>query len=198
MTLRDTVVVNTCAVTAEAVRQAKQSIRRIKRERPESSIVVTGCAAQTTPEIFADMVEVDRVIGNEEKFDPQLWAADGARVMVGDIMAVTRQRLHAVDGLDGRARAFVQVQNGCDHRCTFCIIPFGRGNSRSVPMDDVVAQVRRLTENGYREVVLTGVDITSYAASGARLGTLVKRILREVPELARLRLSSIELGGSRR
>ena len=138
------------------------------------------------------MAEVDRVIGNEEKFDPQSWAADGARVMVGDIMAVTRQRLHAVDGLDGRARAFVQVQNGCDHRCTFCIIPFGRGNSRSVPMDDVVVQVRRLVENGYREVVLTGVDITSYAASGARLGTLVKRILREVPELARLRLSSID------
>ena len=188
--LRDTVVVNTCAVTAEAVRQARQSIRRIKRERPGTSIVVTGCAAQTTPDIFAAMAEVDRVVGNEEKFDPRTWAG-GDRIAVGDIMAVTRQRLHAVDGLDGRARAFVQVQNGCDHRCTFCIIPFGRGNSRSVPMDDVVAQVRRLTENGYREVVLTGVDITSYDASGARLGALVKRILREVPELARLRLSSI-------
>jgi threonylcarbamoyladenosine tRNA methylthiotransferase MtaB len=187
----DAVVVNTCAVTAEAVRQAKQSIRRIKRERPHASIVVTGCAAQTTPEIFARMTEVDRVIGNEEKFDPRSWAS-GERVMVGDIMAVTKQRLHAVDGLEGRARAFVQVQNGCDHRCTFCIIPFGRGNSRSLPVDDVVAQVRRLVENGYREVVLTGVDITSYEASGARLGALVKRILREVPELARLRLSSID------
>jgi threonylcarbamoyladenosine tRNA methylthiotransferase MtaB len=189
--LGDAVVVNTCAVTAEAVRQAKQSIRRIKRERPDASIVVTGCAAQTTPEIFAQMAEVDRVIGNEEKFDPKSWAS-GERVVVGDIMAVTRQRLHAVDGLDGRARAFVQVQNGCDHRCTFCIIPFGRGNSRSVSIDDVVAQVRRLVGNGYREVVLTGVDITSYAASGARLGALVKRILKDVPELARLRLSSID------
>ena len=188
--LSDTVVVNTCAVTAEAVRQAKQSIRRIKRERPGTSIVVTGCAAQTTPDIFAAMAEVDRVVGNEEKFDPRTWASRrsdrGRRHHGGDA-----PRLHAVDGLDGRARAFVQVQNGCDHRCTFCIIPFGRGNSRSVPMDDVVAQVRRLTENGYREVVLTGVDITSYDASGARLGALVKRILREVPELARLRLSSI-------
>ena len=187
----DAVVVNTCAVTAEAVRQARQSIRRIKRERPDTRIVVTGCAAQTTPEIFAEMAEVDRVIGNEEKFDPRSWAAD-QRVMVGDIMTVTRQRLHAVDGLDGRARAFVQVQNGCDHRCTFCIIPFGRGNSRSVPMDEVVAQVRRVVANGYREVVLTGVDVTSYEASGARLGALVQRILNDVPELARLRLSSID------
>ena len=189
--LSDAVVVNTCAVTAEAVRQARQSIRRIRRERPNASIVVTGCAAQTTPEIFASMAEVDRVIGNEEKFDARSWAS-GERVVVGDIMAVTKQRLHAVDGLDGRARAFVQVQNGCDHRCTFCIIPFGRGNSRSLPMDDVVAQVRRLTENGYREVVLTGVDITSYHASGAPLGALVKRILKDVPELTRLRLSSID------
>jgi threonylcarbamoyladenosine tRNA methylthiotransferase MtaB len=187
----DAVIVNTCAVTAEAVRQARQSIRRIKRERPEARIVVTGCAAQTMPETFAGMAEVDRVVGNEEKFDSRAWAA-GERVAVGDIMAATQARLHAVDGLDGRARAFVQVQNGCDHRCTFCIIPFGRGNSRSVPVDAVVAQVRRLTENGYREVVLTGVDITSYDADGMRLGALVKRILRAAPELVRLRLSSID------
>jgi threonylcarbamoyladenosine tRNA methylthiotransferase MtaB len=187
----DAVIVNTCAVTAEAVRQARQSIRRIKRERPNARIVVTGCAAQTMPETFAAMVEVERVVGNEEKFDPRSWAA-GDRIAVGDIMAATEARLHKVDGLDGRARAFVQVQNGCDHRCTFCIIPFGRGNSRSVPADAVVPQVRRLTENGYREVVLTGVDITGYHADGVRLGALVKRILREVPELARLRLSSID------
>jgi threonylcarbamoyladenosine tRNA methylthiotransferase MtaB len=191
--LGDAVVVNTCAVTAEAVRQARQSIRRIKRERPDTRIVVTGCAAQTTPEIFAEMAEVDRVIGNEEKFDARSWTDAAERVTVGDIMAVTRQRLHAVDHFDGRARAFVQVQNGCDHRCTFCIIPFGRGNSRSVPMAEVVAQVRRVVERGYHEVVLTGVDITNYgAAGGLRLGALVQRILKEVPELLRLRLSSID------
>jgi threonylcarbamoyladenosine tRNA methylthiotransferase MtaB len=191
----DTVVFNTCAVTAEAVRQARQSIRRVKRERPDARIVVTGCAAQTQPELFARMAEVDRVVGNEEKFDPRSWLGVGERVAVGDIMAVSRARLHSVDRLDGRARAFVQVQNGCDHRCTFCIIPFGRGNSRSVTMGDAVAQVRRLVDNGYREVVLTGVDITSYGADlpGApRLGALVKLILKDVPELVRLRLSSID------
>jgi threonylcarbamoyladenosine tRNA methylthiotransferase MtaB len=191
----DTVVFNTCAVTAEAVRQARQSIRHIKRERPGARIVVTGCAAQTQPELFARMAEVDRVVGNEEKFDPRSWLGGGERVAVGNIMAVSRARLHSVDRLDGRARALVQVQNGCDHRCTFCIIPFGRGNSRSVPMGDAVAQVRRLVENGYREVVLTGVDITSYGADlpGApRLGALVKLILKDVPALARLRLSSID------
>jgi len=190
----DAVVVNTCAVTAEAVRQARQSIRRIRREKPHARIVVTGCAAQTEPATFAAMTEVDRVIGNEEKFDAGAWAG-GERISVGDIMAATRARQHAVEGLDGRARAFVQVQNGCDHRCTFCIIPFGRGHSRSVPVDDVVAQVRRLVENGYGEVVLTGVDITSYGgglSDKPRLGALVKRILNDVPELARLRLSSID------
>jgi threonylcarbamoyladenosine tRNA methylthiotransferase MtaB len=193
--LGDTVVFNTCAVTAEAVRQARQSIRRAKRQRPDRRVIVTGCAAQTQPEIFAKMAEVDRVVGNEEKFDPYSWTETGERVAVGDIMAVSRARLHTVDGFEGRARAIVQVQNGCDHRCTFCVIPFGRGNSRSVPMRDAVAQVRRLVENGYREVVLTGVDITSYGVDlpGApRLGTLVKSILKEVPELARLRLSSID------
>jgi threonylcarbamoyladenosine tRNA methylthiotransferase MtaB len=188
---RDAVVINTCAVTAEAVRQAKQTIRRIKRERPDARIVVTGCAAQAQPEAFAAMPEVTRVAGNEEKLDARLWQAN-ERVAVGDIMAVKQMRPQAIDAIEGRARAFVQVQNGCDHRCTFCIIPFGRGNSRSLPVNDVVAQVRRLTENGYREVVLTGVDITSYRAGEAHLGALVKRILKEVPELARLRLSSID------
>ncbi len=187
----DAVVVNTCAVTAEAVRQAKQSIRRIKRERPHARIVVTGCAAQTEPEIFAAMPEVDRVVGNEEKLDARLWQAN-EKIAVADIMAATAMRPHAIDSIEGRARAFVQVQNGCDHRCTFCIIPFGRGNSRSLPAADVVAQARRLVDNGYREVVLTGVDITSYADGELRLGALVKRILHEVPELARLRLSSID------
>ncbi len=189
--LADAVVVNTCAVTAEAVRQARQSIRRIRREKPGTRIVVTGCAAQTEPELFASMAEVDRVVGNEEKLDARLWQVN-EKIAVADIMTVKDMRPHAIDSIDGRARAFVQVQNGCDHRCTFCIIPFGRGNSRSLPVNDVVAQVRRLTDNGYREVVLTGVDITSYRSGDDRLGALVKRILREVPELARLRLSSID------
>ncbi len=189
--VEDAVVVNTCAVTAEAVRQARQTIRRLKRERPDARIVVTGCAAQTRPEDFAQMVEVERVIGNEEKLDVRTWASND-KVAVSDIMAVRDMRAHAIDSIDGRARAFVQVQNGCDHRCTFCIIPFGRGNSRSLAVDDVVAQVRRLTGRGYREVVLTGVDITSYRDGEARLGALVKRILKDVPELARLRLSSID------
>jgi threonylcarbamoyladenosine tRNA methylthiotransferase MtaB len=188
------VIVNTCNVTAEAVRQARQTIRRIKREKPDANIVVTGCAAQTVPEQFAGMAEVDRVLGNEEKLSAKGWAGS-ERVAVGDIMTATRPHMHAVDHIEGHTRAFVQVQNGCDHRCTFCIIPFGRGNSRSLPMDDAVAQVRRLVANGYREIVLTGVDITSYGADLAetpRLGALVKRILRDVPELARLRLSSID------
>jgi len=188
------VVVNTCAVTSEAVRQARQTIRRIKRERPEARIVVTGCAAQTEAQTFAAMPEVDRVIGNEEKLGAAAWQSD-ARVAVSDIMTASRQAPHPVDHLEGHTRAFLQVQNGCDHRCTFCIIPFGRGNSRSLPMDEVVTQARRLAGNGYREIVLTGVDITSYGADldGApRLGALVKRLLKELPELARLRLSSID------
>jgi threonylcarbamoyladenosine tRNA methylthiotransferase MtaB len=189
--LDDAVVVNTCAVTAEAVRQARQAIRRLRRERPDAHIVVTGCAAQTDAGEFAKMPEVDRVLGNEEKFERAAWAA-GGRVSVADIMPVTAMRASSIDAIEGRSRAFVQVQNGCDHRCTFCIIPFGRGNSRSLPMHDVVAQVRRLAGNGYREVVLTGVDITGYRDGDTRLGALVKRILREVPELARLRLSSID------
>jgi threonylcarbamoyladenosine tRNA methylthiotransferase MtaB len=192
--VNDAIIVNTCAVTGEAVRQAKQAIRRLKREQPRARIVVTGCAAQTEANTFAGMPEVDRVIGNEEKFDARAWASTG-KIAVSDIMAVKTIRPHAIECIEGRTRAFVQVQNGCDHRCTFCIIPFGRGNSRSLPMDEVVSQVRRLVENGHREVVLTGVDITSYGAdlAGApRIGNLVKRILREVPDLARLRLSSID------
>jgi threonylcarbamoyladenosine tRNA methylthiotransferase MtaB len=187
----ETVVVNTCAVTRQAVRQAKQAIRRLKRERPAARIIVTGCAAQTEPGTFATMPEVDRVAGNEEKLDARLFAAN-EKVAVGDIMAATVMRSPAIDSVDNRTRAFVPVQNGCDHRCTFCIIPFGRGNSRSLPPGDVVMQVKRLSGNGYREVVLTGVDLTSYRSGEMRLGALVKRILREVPELARLRLSSID------
>ena len=189
--LDDAVVINTCAVTAEAVRQARQNIRRIRRERPGARIVVTGCAAQTEPDTFAAMLEVDRVIGNEEKLDPRTWSG-GARVAVGDIMAARRHAAPVVDHLAGHTRAFLQVQNGCDHRCTFCIIPFGRGNSRSLPIDDCVAQARRLVARGYRELVLTGVDITSYEDGSLRLGALVKRILKDVPEIARLRLSSID------
>jgi threonylcarbamoyladenosine tRNA methylthiotransferase MtaB len=187
----DAVVVNTCAVTGEAVKQARQTIRRLRRERPQSKIVVTGCAAQTETQTFAAMPEVDRVLGNEEKLAAASWAALDApgKVSVGDIMAVTGAPPHRIDSIEGHTRAFLQVQNGCDHRCTFCIIPFGRGNSRSVPAADVVAQARRLVERGYREIVLTGVDITSYAPG---LGLLVKRVLRELPELKRLRLSSID------
>jgi len=206
--LDDTVVVNTCAVTAEAVRQARQAIRRLRRERPNARIVVTGCAAQTESRRFAEMSEIDLVLGNEEKLDPQAWTtardvfageafgiATEEKIVVNDIMAVRETTMHLIDGIEGRVRAFVQVQNGCDHRCTFCIIPYGRGNSRSVPMGEVVAQTRKLTENGYREVVLTGVDITSYGANlpGApRLGALVKQLLKHVPGLERLRLSSID------
>jgi threonylcarbamoyladenosine tRNA methylthiotransferase MtaB len=205
--VENAIVVNTCAVTAEAVRQARQSIRRLKRERPAAQIVVTGCAAQTEPQTFANMPEVALVAGNGRKLEGEFWrdqrrtlrtALDlGAeeKCRVNDIMAVKETAAHLVDGIEGRARAFVQVQNGCDHRCTFCIIPFGRGNSRSVPMGEVVAQVRRLVERGYAEVVLTGVDITSYGAGlpGApRLGRLVRQILKHVGELARLRISSID------
>jgi threonylcarbamoyladenosine tRNA methylthiotransferase MtaB len=198
----DLVVVNTCAVTNEAVRQARQTVRRLRRERPTAKIVVTGCAAQTEPETFADIDAVDLVLGNDAKTEAQTWAdlarfgiGEGERVRVNDIMSVRETAGHLVDGLDGRARAFVQVQNGCDHRCTFCIIPYGRGNARSVPMGLVVDQIRRLVDNGYREVVLTGVDLTSYGPDlpgTPKLGDLVQRILTLVPDLARLRLSSID------
>jgi threonylcarbamoyladenosine tRNA methylthiotransferase MtaB len=195
----DAVIVNTCAVTSEAVRQAAQTIRRLRRERPAARIIVTGCAAQVEPQRFAAMDEVDHVIGNGEKVRAEtfleLGRRDTERVLVDDIMSVTETASHMLDGFGTRARAYVQVQNGCDHRCTFCIIPFGRGPSRSVPAGDVVAQVRRLVEAGCREVVLTGIDITSYGADlpGAMtLGRLVQQVLRHVPELDRLRLSSID------
>ena len=196
--LDDAVIVNTCAVTGEAVRQARQAIRRARRDRPEAKIIDTGCAAQTEPAAFALMPEVDRVLGNEEKLRPQgfdFGIGHTERVQVNDIMSVRETAGHLVNGIDGRTRAFVQVQNGCDHRCTFCIIPFGRGNSRSVPMGAVVEQVKLLVDSGYQEVVVTGVDITSYGADlpGAPgLGDLCAKILKAVPELPRLRLSSID------
>ena len=189
--LADAVVVNTCAVTGEAVKQARQTIRKLRRERPDARIVVTGCAAQTDPQAFAAMPEVDRVLGNEEKLSAAAWALldSSERISVGDIMAVRTTAPHRIDGIAGHTRGFLQVQNGCDHRCTFCVIPFGRGNSRSVPLADVVAHARGLVEHGTAEIVLTGVDITSYAPG---LGRLVKTMLRGVPGLKRLRLSSID------
>ena len=208
--LTDTIVVNSCAVTNEAVAQARQSIRRLKRERPWARIVVTGCAAQTQPEIFAGMPEVDRVVGNDDKMRGEAWRnarvafdaasafgiAQSEKIAVADIMAVRQMAPHLLEGFQkGLPRVFVQVQNGCDHRCTFCIIPYGRGNSRSVPMGAVVDQVRALVERGHAEIVLTGVDLTSYGADlpGApKLGLLMKQILRHVPELKRLRISSID------
>src|SRR4051794_5665316 len=192
MALSNTTMVNTCAVTGEAVRQARQAIRKLRREQPDRRIIVTGCAAQADPDSFAAMPEVDRVVGNEEKLTPQTWAR-AERVAVGDIMAAKEIALPPLERIEGHTRAFVQGQNGCDHRCTFCIIPYGRGNSRSLQMAEVVEQVRRLVANGYREVVLTGVDITSYQSADApKLGKLVQAILKSVPELERLRLSSID------
>src|SRR5271169_979427 len=202
--LTDTIIVNSCAVTNEAVAQARQSIRRLKRERPEMRIVVTGCAAQTESQMFAGMAEVDRVVGNDDKMRTDAWRATRAaldigaseKIAVADIMAVREMAPHLLEGFKaGLPRVFVQVQNGCDHRCTFCIIPYGRGNSRSVPMGAVVAQIRALVERGHVEIVLTGVDLTGYGADlpGApKLGQLTKQILRHVPELKRLRISSID------
>lgn len=202
--LVDTIVINSCAVTNEAVAQARQSIRKLKRERPGARIVVTGCAAQTQSQMFADMVEVDRVVGNDDKMRSSAWqetrnafdVGASEKIAVSDIMAVKEMAPHLVDGYSsGLPRVFVQVQNGCDHRCTFCIIPFGRGNSRSVPMGAVVEQVRALVERGHAEIVLTGVDLTSYGTDlpGApKLGMLARQILRHVPELRRLRISSID------
>ena len=195
--LADLVVVHTCAVTAEAERQARQAIRRARRARPQARIVVTGCSAQITPEAYAAMAEVDQVVGNRDKLDASLWQELAARprVVVRDIMTVREIAHHLIDSFDGRARAFVQIQQGCDHRCTFCIIPYGRGPSRSVPAGAVVDQTRRLVEAGYREVVLTGVDLTSYGRDlpgRPTLGQLIRRLLRLVPELPRLRLSSID------
>lgn len=197
--LRDAVVVNTCAVTAEAVRQSRQAIRRLKRERPQARILVTGCAAQVQPQTYAAMPEVDAVIGNAEKLAAQTYADFGAgaleRLRVNDIMSVRETAPQMVDHFDGHTRAFLQVQNGCDHRCTFCVIPFGRGPSRSVGLGAVVREARRLTEKGYAEIVLTGVDLTSYGADlpgQPKLGDLAARLLALVPGLKRLRLSSID------
>ncbi len=194
----DAILVNTCAVTAEAVRQARQAIRKARRDYPDARIVVSGCAAQIDAQPFAAMPEVDLVLGNAEKLQARSYdfgLRETPRVIVNDIMSVKETAGHLVDGIDGRARAFVEVQNGCDHRCTFCIIPYGRGNSRSVPTGAVVEQVRKLARNGYAEVVLTGVDITSWGADlpgSPKLGKLTRAILRHVPELKRLRLSSID------
>ena len=197
----DAVVVNTCAVTAEAVRKARQEIRRLRRENPEARVIVTGCAAQIDPDSFAAMDEVDAVIGNSEKMSPDTWAGlsngfigETEKVQVNDIMSVTETAGHLIDGFGTRSRAYVQVQNGCDHRCTFCIIPYGRGNSRSVPAGVVVDQIKRLVQKGYNEVVLTGVDLTSWGADlpgTPRLGDLVMRILR-LTDVLRLRISSID------
>ena len=197
--LKDAVIINTCAVTNEAVRQARQTIRKTKREKPDIEVIVTGCAAQIDPDMFADMPEVGRVIGNAEKLRPETFRAKavsgGDSVQVSDIMQVREIASHLVDGLEGKARAYVQVQTGCDHRCTFCIIPYGRGNARSAPAGDVVDQVRRLVETGHSEVVLTGVDMTSWGQDlpgTPKLGRLVRAILKQVPDLPRLRLSSID------
>lgn len=196
------IVVNTCAVTSEAVRKARQDIRKLRRDNPGAKLIVTGCAAQTEPDTFARMAEVDLVIGNTEKMNPATWAGmapdligQTEPVQVDDIMSVTETAGHLIDGFGTRSRAYVQVQNGCDHRCTFCIIPFGRGNSRSVPAGVVVDQIKRLVDTGYNEVVLTGVDLTSWGAdlpAAPKLGDLVMRILRLVPDLPRLRISSID------
>ncbi len=193
--LRDAVIVNTCAVTGEAVRQSRQAIRKARRARPDARIFVTGCAAQIEPEAFAAMPEVDRVLGNAEKMSADAFALDGARVSVGDIMSVREMAPHLVEGFAEKTRASVQVQQGCDHRCTFCVIPYGRGNARSAPAGAVIEQVRTLARRGYAEVVLTGVDLTSWGGDlpGApKLGNLVARILKLVPELKRLRLSSLD------
>jgi threonylcarbamoyladenosine tRNA methylthiotransferase MtaB len=193
--LEDAVIVNTCAVTAEAERQARQAIRRARRERPQARLIVTGCAAQISPERYAAMAEVDQVLGNLEKLRAESYRVTQPRVAVDDIMIVRETAAHLVEGFEGRVRGFVEVQQGCDHRCTFCIIPFGRGNNRSVPAGEVVAQVRALVERGLSEVVLTGVDITGYGADlpgRPSLGQLVRRVLKLVPELLRLRLSSLD------
>ncbi len=202
--LKDIVVVNTCAVTAEAVRKSKQEIRKLRRDNPSSQMIVTGCAAQIEPKTFSEMSEVDLVVGNTEKMNSDTWneisnkpdfVGKTEKVMVDDIMSVKNTAGHLIDGFGTRSRAYVQVQNGCDHRCTFCIIPYGRGNSRSVPAGVVVDQIKRLVDTGYNEVVLTGVDITSWGADlplMPKLGDLVQRILKLVPDLPRLRISSID------
>lgn len=195
--MEDAIIFNTCAVTAEAERQARQAIRRARRENPDAKIIVTGCSAQIKPELYADMPEVDQVIGNDLKLKAETWGAEAPseKVIVNDIMSVRETAGHLLEGFEGHARAFIQVQNGCDHRCTFCIIPYGRGNSRSVHLDEIVEQVRKLVEQGYNEVVLSGVDVTSYGKDlpgEPTLGYMMRQIFEQVPELPRLRLSSLD------
>lgn len=194
--LEDTFILNSCAVTAEAERQVKQKVRKLKKTHPNAKIIVTGCSAQIHPEKWQDMSEVDRVLGNQEKLNPKYYALEGERrVFVNDIQSVRETAGHLIDGFHDRARAFIQVQNGCDHRCTFCIIPYGRGPSRSVPIGEIVQQTRKLIENGYQEIVLTGVDLTSYGSDlpgTPSLGVMIRRLLAQVPELPRLRISSID------
>ena len=198
--LNGAIIVNTCAVTAEAVRTARQTIRRAAKDNPDAPIIVTGCAAQIDAQMFAEMPEVKRVIGNHEKMQADTWKpidllGGTEKIRVNDIMSVKETAGHLIDGMEGRARAYVQVQNGCDHRCTFCIIPYGRGNSRSVPAGDVVRMVQRLVETGHHEIVLTGVDLTSWGSDlpgQPELGNLVQRVLKLVPSLQQLRISSID------
>ena len=195
--LENAFIINTCAVTSEAERQARQTIRRLRRENPDAQIIVTGCASQINPKQFSDMPEVSRVIGNDEKMKLDSYAVEieHERVLVNDIMSIRETASHMISGFEGKARAFVQVQNGCDHRCTFCTIPYGRGNSRSVPVGEIVAQIKQLLDNGYPEIVFTGVDITAYGADlpgKPTLGEMVKRVLSLVPGLQRLRLSSLD------
>ncbi len=199
--LEDAIIFNTCAVTKEAERQARQSIRRAKRKNPNAKIIVTGCSAQIDPQIYSQMVEVDQIIGNDLKLKEETWLNAGTgktkteRVLVNDIMSVKETASHLIEGIEGQARAFIQIQNGCDHRCTFCIIPYGRGNSRSVPIGEIAAQVRKLVESGYNEIVMTGVDVTSYGADlpgKPALGQMIRRVLALVQELPRLRLSSLD------
>jgi threonylcarbamoyladenosine tRNA methylthiotransferase MtaB len=190
------VVLNTCAVTKEAEKQARQAIRKLKKEDPLRKLIVTGCAAQNSPEMFANMPEVDKVIGNEEKLSPYYYDFSGERVIVNDIMSIKETANHLVTSFEGRARAFIQVQNGCDHRCTFCMIPYGRGNSRSVPVGVIAEQIRLLVSRGYKEVVVTGVDVTAYGADlpgSPTFAQMIRRILGLIPELDRLRLSSIDV-----
>tara|TARA_B100001057_G_scaffold219379_1_gene219740 strand:+ start:192 stop:1460 length:1269 start_codon:yes stop_codon:yes gene_type:complete len=200
--LRDAVIINTCAVTAEAVRKSKQEVRKLHKENPNAKVIVTGCAAQIDPNSFAKMAEVDFVIGNSEKMAKETWAQFSEnenfgteKIKVDDIMSANETAGHLIDGFGSRSRAYVQVQNGCDHRCTFCIIPFGRGNSRSVPAGVIVDQIKRLVGKGFNEVVLTGVDLTSWGAdlpNLPKLGDLILQILKLVPDLSRLRISSID------